>query len=185
MISWLRGLVSFLHRDCFTLQMLTWSGSTKGSSFGLNVTVVLQVQPGHSQALGQTTFSRASSHHGTACQEQGWAVVTAPSMLGSGHCSIHTGLGSQRPSLALSLCLQQHCSACMSLSLENLRGLRSWSWAGRTQTRPGHRCWIFRASESLGDLAVLFTCTSTSLHLGSCHVLSSPGCALGTSCFAC
>lgn len=35
--------------------MLTWSGSTEGSSFGLNVSVVLEVQPGHNQGLGQTS----------------------------------------------------------------------------------------------------------------------------------
>lgn len=40
--------------------------------------------------------------------------------------------------------------------------------AGTTQTRPGQRCWFSRKSESLADLAVLFTCTSTSMHLGGC-----------------
>lgn len=55
MISWLRGLGSSLHRDCLSLQKLTWSGSAEGSSFGLNVTAVLEVQAGQSQGLGQAS----------------------------------------------------------------------------------------------------------------------------------
>lgn len=56
MISCLRRLGRSLHKDCFTLQMLTWSGSTEVSSFGLNVTAVLEVQPGHSWGLEQTSM---------------------------------------------------------------------------------------------------------------------------------
>lgn len=175
MISWLRGLGSSLHRDCLTLQTLTGSGSTEGSSFGPNVTVVLEVQPGHSQGLGQAStmsttpvvplFGRAGSHHG--------ALATT---------LLHPGL---RPWWAR-LALSPACSR-MALPLGSLSGPAAtpWPWAGRTPTRPRHRFWFSATSDNLASLAVLFTCTSTSMQLGSCHILSRPGYTLETSFFTC
>lgn len=132
MISWLRGLGSSLHRDCLTLQTLTGSGSTEGSSFGPNVAVVLEVQPGHSQGLGQASttsttpvvplFGRAGSHHG--------ALATT---------LLHPGLRPWWARLALSPCLQQDGLAIGSLSGP---AATPWPWAGRTPTRPRHGFWF-------------------------------------------